>query len=335
MWSTPKGERSTSLVSGACSVGPMGGGIERQSGPELAPSLISCVVDTDSHFQLELLRWFATATKCAGIAPERLVVHAVRPGESEVLQYVADRGARVVPVERFDPRSPHCNKISGALALAASLTGDAGAVALTDTDMLVMADPTGLVSASGRLSGKTVDLANPSLETLEVIFREARLPLPARHGDRYPTVEGNFNGGLYALAGSDLLVLANAWERWARWLLERPGLLGEFAIHVDQVAMCLARVDAELEADLLDVSWNLPTHLEAMVPAPFVPVPRLIHYHRRLTSDGFVEEVGIPTVDASIRKANRAIHDQMQEFFPSASFWSWQGRQEPTSAPVS
>ncbi len=292
--------------------------------------LVSCVVDTHPQFQLELFRWFATATKCAGIPANRLVVHAIAPGDGEVVQFVKRMGARLEVIEPFDQRSPHCNKIAGIQALAMHPEALSGPVALTDTDMLIMSDPTRLSTGVGTLHGKTVDLANPPLEVLTEIFRAAGVAMPAQILGRHPTLHGNLNGGLYVLDGTDLSRVSQAWARWAQWLLERPSLLGAHQVHVDQVAMCLSLVEEEMAVDLLDMSWNLPTHLENWLPAELEP-PKILHYHRRVTTTGLVEEINHPIADEVIRLANVAVSNLMTDFFPrdTLALWRHQNDRSP------
>lgn len=290
--------------------------------------LVSCVVDSHPQFQLELFRWFATATECAGIPANRLVVHAVAPGDGEVVQFVKEMGVRVEVIEPFDQRSPHCNKIAGVQALAMHAAALSGPVALTDTDMLIMSDPTSLSTGGGKLFGKSVDLANPPLEMLTEIFRIAGVPLPSETPDKIPTLSGNLNGGLYVLDGVDLPRVSEAWARWAKWILDRPNLLGPYQFHVDQVAMCLSLAEEEMEVGLLDLAWNLPTHLEDWLPRE-LEAPKIVHYHRRVTTTGLVEQVGHPTVDEQIARANVTISDLMANFFPNETFWSWRYQNDP------
>ena len=63
------------------------------------------------------------------------------------------------------------------------------------------------------------------------------------------------------------------------WSLKRRKLLGEFAIHVDQLSFALALRELGLSADLLPIEWNYPIHL----PAAQLPdvTPQIIHFHRQ------------------------------------------------------
>src|SRR5664280_2295171 len=76
-------------------------------------------------------------------------------GFSDALDVLAGAGALVRPVDAFDARSPHCNKIAGALRLAED--GVEGLAVLCDTDIAVVEDPRGLVLPGGGVAAKLVD----------------------------------------------------------------------------------------------------------------------------------------------------------------------------------
>ena len=161
------------------------------------------MVDDHPRFHLDALRWFASLTGVAGVDPGDLVVHVVGQGSSDVLEYLRSEGVAVRPVERFDTRSPHCNKIAGALRLAQDPID--GLAVLCDTDIAVLEDPRLLELPESTVGGKLVDAPVPSLEAVLNIFAVAGLdlppvvPLPWGDGDR--TVAGNTNGGLYLVPG--------------------------------------------------------------------------------------------------------------------------------------
>lgn len=101
---------------------------------------LSCVIDADPRFHFEALRWYATATQLAGIDPQDLIVHVVGDERSDATAYLERQGVSVRTIERFDQRSPHSNKIAGALALSADAEPD-DLYVLTDSDVLVFDDP--------------------------------------------------------------------------------------------------------------------------------------------------------------------------------------------------
>lgn len=130
------------------------------------------------------------------------------------------------------------------------------------------------------------------------------------------------------IPGRYIAPLARAWSKWAKWLLDRTDLLDRWATNVDQVSLALALADEQIETASLSPRWNLPTHLEELLPT-FVERPSVIHYHSRVDRIGMVEPVGIPAADAQIARANAAIRELWQSGFPNQTFWNWRYATNP------
>ena len=279
----------------------------------------ACVVDEDRRFHLDALRWYASLTAVAGAAPDDLFVHAVAGTSSDVLAFVGSKGVTVHSVEPFDARSPHCNKISGALRMAEA--GIEGLVVLCDTDVAVLEDPRSLELPRRAVAGKVVDAPVPPLEVLHTIFAASGLEVPPSvalpWGPGECTVSGNSNGGLYLVPGPLLATLAPAWAAWARWLLDRAELLGQWAVHVDQVSMALALASENVAPVQLDVRWNTPTHDPKRIP-PDPPVPAVVHYHQEVDAEGLVLRTGKAPIDERIDVLNTAIRGVWTEATPQA-----------------
>lgn len=290
----------------------------RQSLEPRSMGIFSCVVDADDRFHRDALRWWATLRHVVGVEPHDVVVQAVGGCSSDVLDYLGQCGASIVEVDPFDRRSPHCNKISGALRLGA-LESVNGTVVLTDTDVVVLEDPRGLLADPNAVASRIVGGPFPPLHTLESLFEAAHVALPDLVPlERYPgevTVAGNGNGGLYLVAGKAVRQLGESWARWARWLLDRRGLLGDGAVHVDQVAMALALAEGGLRPQLLHLRWNFPSQNRRRIGAD-APAPAVIHYHRAVEDGGVLTLTGVSSVDTQIEVANAAIAREWHEVFP-------------------
>ena len=295
-----------------------------------APGIFSCVVDDHPRFHLDALRWFAALTIIAGVDPADLLIHVVGSATSDALDYLANHGVRVVSIEKFDSRSPHCNKISGARRLA--VDGVDGWAVLCDTDVAVLEDPRTLDTPIRSVASKPVDDPNPPLEVLDGVFKASGLELPELvplpWDPDQSTVAGNGNGGLYLIPGPLLSTVANAWEYWARWLLDRPHLLDGWAVHVDQVAMALALAAEGIDPASLDVRWNTPVHVPERIP-PDVSEPAVVHYHQRVDPTGQIRLTGSAPIDARITAANEAIEHVWHGAFPNATFWQWRYLTDP------
>jgi 2-polyprenyl-3-methyl-5-hydroxy-6-metoxy-1,4-benzoquinol methylase len=266
------------------------------------------------------------------VDPTDLIVHAVGPIQSEVLAFLDTQGVSVTSIQPFDERSPHCNKISGALSLAEGAI--AGLAVLTDTDVVVLEDPRSLSIPARAVASKIVDRAHPGLPILETVFTTAGLTLPPLVTvDWHPeesTVAGNGNGGLYIVPGAILSDVAHAWERWARWLLERIDILGQETRFVDQVAMVMAMAAEGVEAFRLDPRWNFPTHRFQRNAMPKdAGAPAVMHYHEDLNPMGLLTRTGVAAVDGQIDKANAAIGEIWHEVFPNSTFWEWRYTTNP------
>ena len=268
----------------------------------------SCVVDQHPRFHLDALRWFACLTEVAGVDPHDLVVHVVGDDGSDALEYLRTRGVVLRTIARFDDRSPHCNKIAGALAL--SEVADDGVVVLCDTDLAVLEDPRRLALPRHGIAGKPVDAPVPPLETILGVFDAADVAAPPRvrlpWGQDQYTVSGNNNGGLYLVPGHLLTTVSSGWAHWARWLLGRIELLGEWPVYVDQVAMALALAAERIESKPLDVRWNTPSHDLTRIP-PDAGTPAIIHYHQEVTDEGLLRTTTNEAIDKQIDVANEAI----------------------------
>ncbi|MHB1518982.1 MAG: class I SAM-dependent methyltransferase [Acidimicrobiales bacterium] len=285
-----------------------------------APGTFSCVVDRHPRFHKEALRWYACLTEAAGVDPADLVVHTVGGSSSDALDRLVSAGVTVRAVEPFDGRSPHCNKISGALALADK--GVDGLAVLCDTDIAVLEDPRRVAVADDAMAAKTVDAPVPSLEVLQSVFIAAGIdappPVPLPWGPGEQTLAGNANGGLYLVPGALLGRLSAAWARWARWLLDRTELLAGWAVHVDQVAMALALRAEGVTPLTLEVRWNTPTHDLARIPAD-PPAPAVLHYHQRVNTEGLIELTGSAAIDGQVDRANRAIASASAKTSPTVA----------------
>jgi len=293
------------------------------------------VVDDHPRFHLDALRWFTTITVIAGIHPSDLVVHVVGDGTSDALAYLRGRGVTVRPIDRFDPRSPHCNKISGALRLADD--GAAGLAVLCDTDVVVLEDPRSLAVPPDSVAGKPVDAPVPPFEVIVDIFNAAGVETPAEvslpWGDDQRTVVGNSNGGLYLIPAPLLPRVATSWAEWARWLLDRLELFQQWTVYIDQVAMALALAATGVGSTPLGVRWNTPVHDPARIP-PDTVEPSIIHYHQQVDRRGRLLTTGVPSVDRRIRMANEAIDELWSDGFPESTYARWLDLGGPETAPA-
>lgn len=309
----------------------MGHRMSGERAPQPAAAVYSCVVDSDRGFHLDVLRWFATLTTVAAVSAEDLVVHTIGDSPTDALEYLRRRGVAVRQVEAFDARSPHCNKIAGALALASQDIAER-LVVLTDTDVAIARDLVGLQMPEWGIRAKLVDAPNPPLEVLERVFAAADLQLPQAVPPDFdrsaPTIATNFNGGVYVLPGALLPGLADAWARWARWLLDQD-LLGDRSFFTDQVAMALAIAERGDDISPLTREWNFPTHVAEWIAEP-AEAPAVVHYHGCVDPTGLISATGSQPVDEVIARLNLGIAEIWHDAFPNRTFWDWRYKNDPS-----
>ena len=120
----------------------------------------------------------------------------------------------------------------------------------------------------------------------------------------FSTLAGNYNGGVYVIARELVDRVGAAWAHWARWLVARVELLDRWAVHVDQVAFCLAVRDLSLPLALLDDTWNFPLHLNVVADGDG---PVLLHHHAAFDPHRLLPPAGAPRARAAVARVNRVL----------------------------
>jgi SAM-dependent methyltransferase len=285
----------------------------------------SCVVDDTPQIWSSITPWLATAIELAGIDPARIHVHHACDLRPEIAELCASLGVNTIAVAPFDARSPHCNKIRQ----CESDFADADRVVLTVVDIAFASRPP-LEQIKGAVAGKLVDCPNPPIEILDRIFVEAGMSRPRACSNvcwrsqqgwaSFDSLPGNFNGGLYVVDAVRIPALGARWAYWARWLLDRLPLLGQWRVHVDQVSFCLALAESGLETDVLSDAWNFPVHLPT--PPGGEDEPIVLHHHGRLDAHMRLLPVAEPRARPAIERVNRAIERFQRRNFDNRSFWN-------------
>ncbi|NUS59817.1 MAG: hypothetical protein HOQ01_02615 [Lysobacter sp.] len=285
----------------------------------------SCVLDDTPALWAAFVPWLATALGPGGVAVEDLVVHHAAPLRHDVEALCGNLGVRTLAVPPFDARSPHCNK----LRQLDTDFGDAERVVLMDVDT-VFAARLPIETVRAPVAGKLVDAANPPLRVLQRVFGAAGVPLPQvcttalRDADngmaRFDTLAGHFDGGVYIVDARALREsLGPRWTYWARWLLDRAGILERWRVHVDQVAFCLALAETGLHADIVPGAWNVPTHVRA---AHVDDAPIVLHHHGRLDAHMRLDGELVPAAAPAVARVNAAIDAFTRAMFDNRTFWN-------------
>jgi SAM-dependent methyltransferase len=291
--------------------------------PSSSGGVFSCVVEDDPGSHLDVLRWFASLTRLAGVSASQLVVWTVGDRSSEVLQHLSGSGVIVRKMDEFELLFPGYDRIAGAARLAEM--GVDGVAVLSSTDVAILEDPRAVAIPRGWVGARLVDAPKPPIGVLTSVFDAAAVRLPRQlacsGGSGESTIEGNCDDGLYLVPGSVLGPVTLAWDRWARWLAERVELLGQWAPLISQVAMALALAAGDVRPFALERRWNTST---SGIPIPEdADPPAVIRYHQGLTRDGRVERTGSPSLDLQLDRLNEVITSLWHEAFPNATFWEW------------
>ena len=220
--------------------------------------------------------------------------------------------------ETFDLRFPHTNKIQQCTTAFI----EARYVILTDVDVVFAGLPP-LEQIRTPVAGKLVDLPNPPVEILREIFAMAGLPTPKTYTNSYfnsqetpahfETFAGNHNGGVLVIDCDHLAQVGKAWAHWARWLIDRVELLGQWSIHVDQVSFCLAVNQLRLDVGLLTDTWNYPLHLN--VESSGIE-PLLLHHHAVFENNLLPEQFSMHRTRDAVARVNGAIESFRRRHLP-------------------
>jgi hypothetical protein len=294
--------------------------IPRRSGSRGGRVLYSVVVDDDPRFAYEAWHLARSLVRSCGAAPADVHVHVTPEVDARTRELFAGAGYAVVPLERFgDGR--WCNKL---VQLDTFAGRDFDTVVLLDTDMLALADVRPFLP-EGALSAKPVDLPRPPRLVLDRVAERAGVPLPAvcqTDMGVEDTYVGNCNGGFYAVPRELCAPLAEAWRRWALWLLAHDDLLrDDLAMHTDQVAFWLALQSERFPFVPAPANANFYVHL----PGPHLLVDAtrevaLVHYHPwALGALGLLTPPLPPGTQA--RELLDRANERIGEGFDNGTFW--------------
>jgi len=293
------------------------------------PGVFSCVIDRRPDAQLAALRWFVSLTTIAGVPGENLVLFAVGDGPSDVLDYLRAQGVTVRPVPPFESRSPYCDRIAGALSLAA--TGVQGLAVLTATDVVILEDPRSIPIPPGSV-GLTRGCAPLPADTPADLLAAAELTAPAsthNHQLALSVTDRQEGDSSFILVPGELLPeVARAWSQCATFLLERPGAAESWEPFIAPVALTMALAGHRFGIHDLDGRWNVSTE-ELPWPGSRTGSPAVLRYGDRVDRKGFLLPANFVDVDERIAEVNAAVHRLWQEAFPSATFWEWRYRDDP------
>ncbi|MCU9849442.1 hypothetical protein OEZ60_15685 [Defluviimonas sp. WL0024] len=283
---------------------------------QVLPVSFSCIVDRPQSIQSAAVRWANALIRIEGVDPSRIFIQSVDK-DLPVLDHFRALGTNVIPVDRFGD-GKHCNKL---VQFDCHERFEDGAIALFDCDTVCSGTFSETVSRRFRkragvsghrfAMGKTVDAPNPPADLflrLRDHFKiNAEFRMIAGTLERDLTPEGYFNGGLYCLPTALAGEFGGRWKEWAGRLLgssQAKIILDSYFWHVDQISFYFAALDAGLDFEILDNTFNCATHYVWPQVNENSDPPRVIHYHHNLRSDGRIGTIGSRTLDRATNRVN-------------------------------
>jgi trehalose 2-sulfotransferase len=331
-WS--RADRMFDLTHGTEVAGSLGnGGASTSTSRRENEVVYSCVVDKPPFLVYQSLIWVLTLTRLAGVAPQRLVVHVVEGTDPEHLEILRSLGVRVVPVARFDERNVYANKLR---QLTEGALTDASTAVLSDCDIAYTEDITPFTGGAA-IRGKSVASGVPTLLGWRHLLDAAGLTRSLRLGRSSSnrmvwTCTQNLNGGLLVIRGRFHDLLAEAWPRWFRWILDHGDeLAADVNRFAGQVSFGLALIELDLPIERMPEATNFSLG-GASGALRDGTTPVAIHYHRWLTPAGRLSERGVPAVDAVIAKVNAQLDEPASREVLEVALHNWQATLGPLTS---
>lgn len=278
-------------------------------------NVISCVVDEAPLFQVQAWLFLHALSKLVNPDDTRIILNHCAPLHDLLRDKAAQTGAQLHSVARYGTGpAAYCNKLQ---QLDNVIASGAQYAVMCDTDMGFLIDPCTLARA-GRVRAKPVDLGNPPAGVIRKIFDLAGfaaapldvVPEFQEAGRTERTHRFNCNGGLYILPVEMLRRLAPVWRKYAAFCLEQQALLGDAAIHCDQISFALAMEALELPFAPLEAAHNFPLHFAKEAYGQHREIrPQILHYHRRMAPGGVIKSPGVPNVRARVELFNMLVAD--------------------------
>jgi len=282
--------------------------------------MISFVVDKLPlhYYQAELLLY--SLEKNSNYTKEQIIVQCLNRVDQYFLNFLKEHKFSYVLIEPYLD-GKYCNKLQ---QLEYFEDKDVSGVILMDTDMFVIEDFASEFN-NDTICAKIVDAPNPSLKTLQNIYKAAQLSLPHHTPSDWNipnnlTFDNNFNGGFYYIPKKHISVMNVEWKKWAEWLYAKPSLFeipAQF-IHVDQISFSLALHANRLAYNKLEANYNFPIHSSREISSFKKELPlKILHYHREINDFGILNDNHLMHLEVkkSIKMANNTILDKEKNYF--------------------
>jgi hypothetical protein len=275
-------------------------------------TLVACVAENDDRFYQEARNLVLSVRRFGGgLGSAPIVVSFVDAVDPRYEKGLAELGADVEVVPRFDRSSPASNKLR-MLELAESRRFDV--LLAIDTDTIVVGD-VGVYASPDRVSVKPENIDPYGPDTWRALFAELGIAEPSRSMVTTSTGELTypyFNSGVLFVPHRVCPQLYESWARRVHDALDlyecRPDIVPPSERHwTNQLALALAVAGDGIDVARLPVAANLSTTV-AVHPlfAHEVTPPFVLHYHNEMDPDGFVFRSRNARLNSLIDAFNRA-----------------------------
>jgi hypothetical protein len=273
--------------------------------------LVSCVAENGDGWYREAHNLVLSIRRFGGSLSEApIVVNFVDEVEPGFAAGLAELGAEVRVVPRFDPRTPASNKLR-MLELAA--THDFDVLLAIDTDTLVVGDVSQYADGSA-VAIKPENRDPYPAQCWRDLFAVLDIPEPSRSLVTTSTAQVTYpyyNSGVLFIPRARCEELLASWTRRVFDVLDlyerRPDIVPAPQRHwTNQLALALAVIGDDVPVAPLPVAANLST---TVVVHPLfaheVTPPFVLHYHNEIDASGFVYRSRNPRLNPLIDAFNR------------------------------
>ncbi|MGH8773903.1 MAG: hypothetical protein ACRDWI_01605 [Jiangellaceae bacterium] len=260
----------------------------------MARTLVSCVAENGDRWYQEAQNLVLSVRRFGGTLSEApLVVNFVEGVEPRYERGLAELGAEVRVVPRFDPRTPASNKLR---MLELAETHDFDVLLAIDTDTVVIGDvSTYAVPAAVAIKPENVDPYPPGC--WPALYAELGIVPPSR--SMVTTVTGQltypyFNSGVLFVPRDRCAQLLESWTKRVFDVLDvyerRPAIVPAKERHwTNQLSLALAVVGDGIPVVPLPVAANLSTTVRVHpLFAHEATPPYVLHYHNEMDTRGFL-----------------------------------------------
>ena len=245
------------------------------------------------------------------LADSDIVINFVNGVDPEFERKLAELGAEVRVVPRFDERSVYANKLR-MFELSRERTFDV--LVGLDCDVIVAGDLSEQLSTVA-VGAKPADVDVLATAQWDQLFAALGIEPPAERviattsGDEiYPY----FNSGVVAVPHHLCELLYERWSHYISAILEvyasdNPVVPAQWRFHLDQFALACSLTDERLPVQPFDIRMNFPTHLPVHVSSlPADSAPLIVHYHKNTDANGFLLRGRSPITNDASDAFNRA-----------------------------